>query len=134
MTTDSIRERTLEITKAYLSLSDEIEGLSLQDFLLIRESAVKELNGIIREMGADEQSEKQPIKMKSVPKPKEEPLKEKEKPSEKSRKVQIIPQRTVVAPIAPVEEVPQELEEEEEDSPRPLSKFEMLRAFPDEWN
>lgn len=132
MTTDSIRERTLEITKAYLSLSDEIEGLSLQDFLLIRESAVKELNGIIREMGADEQSEKQPIKIKSVPKPKEEPLKE--KPSEKSRKVQIIPQRAVAAPIAPVEEVPQELEEEEEDSPRPLSKFEMLRAFPDEWN
>lgn len=131
MTTDSIKERTLEITKAYLSLSEEIDGLSLQDFLLIRESAVKELNGIIKATDSDsssESSEKRVIMAKAPKVIKEEPAKVSKRPSEKLGKVQILPQRT------PTEETEDEPEEEIEDSPRPLSKFEMLRAFPDEWN
>ena len=130
MNESSIRNKTLEITEAYISLLSNIDNLSLQDFLSIRELAVKELErqAPVSLIGSADRPQKTisvpEVSQKDIRKIEEEPIPERPK-----RKIKQIKPKEEISDLSENEETVND-----EPSGPALSKFEMLKAFPDEWN
>ena len=112
-----INEKCREIAEGFSDVAEIIEGLSVQDYLLIRQAAFEEVK-------ADNGSAK-----KQVSKAAPGPVKQTKKAS-----VRVFKEGDSSIPLLKQEPVePNVTEEIEHDDPE-IDEYELLRSIPDTWN